>query len=247
MLPGDDLRRVDWRASARSRHPQVRRYRDERAGEWLICLDGSASMGAAPGVWRAALQVAAALAYLILRFDHRVGLVQFSDRVDRLRPPGRGRTTFVGLLHLLIEARPRAGGGASAPECCAPLVDRGRQTVLVTDALRPDAMRGALDRIAARGGGIELIHLTAPPPELSPGNQQIEDIESGARRTIAGGPGAGALADHQARELRSVLRHHCRERGIRYTHAPVGPPPDARLDWERVLLSHLGGSGGRGD
>ena len=120
MLPGDDPRRVDWRASARARHPLVRRYRDERAGEWLICLDRSASMGLVPDLWPRALQLAAGLAYLIMHFEHRVGLALFSDRVDHLVPPGRGQHAFLALVRALAQAQPEGAGGASEPERCRP-------------------------------------------------------------------------------------------------------------------------------
>ena len=79
FTPGDDPRRIDWRATARHRHPQVRRYCDEAAADWYIAVDCSASMmfGQAEK-WALAVQCAAAMAYLLIHLDNRVALLLFS-------------------------------------------------------------------------------------------------------------------------------------------------------------------------
>lgn len=240
LMPGDDQRRVDWRASARSRRPLVRRYRDERAGEWLICLDRSASMGAAPGVWPRALQLAAGLAYLVMHFEHRVGLALFSARLGHLVPPGRGERAFVGLVRVLAQAQPESAGGASEPECCLRLLDRGRRAVLISDCLRPDALIPALERMGAGSGGAELIHLAAPPPALPLGEQVIADVESGGRRPITVTEETRAAALSRWQDLNRELVHHCRTRHIPYTRVSLGGER-ADAGWERALLRHLTG------
>lgn len=88
--PGDNVRDIDWLATARSRRPQVRRFRNETSSDWYICLDNSASMGLHLGKWSLAVQLAAALAYLLIHLDNRVSIILFSDRVDSLRPSGAG-------------------------------------------------------------------------------------------------------------------------------------------------------------
>ncbi len=238
FVPGDDPRRIDWRASARSRADLIRRYRDERAGEWLVCLDRSASMGAATGVWPRALQLAAGALFLILHCEHRVGLVLFGDRLDRVLPPGRGRRAFPALVAPLASALPSPGGGDSRPECCAPLLERGRRAILISDCLRPDAMTGALDRLAAGSGGLELLHLAAPPPALPPGPCTIADAESGATRAIDATAQAQGAAALRYAELQSRLIVHCRKRHIRYTRSEWDAGAD---DWECVLLRHFAG------
>ena len=65
--PGDDIRAVDWRSSARSRHPQIRRYSDEAASDWCILLDCSSSMAFGRNrKWSLAVQCAAAMAYRLV-------------------------------------------------------------------------------------------------------------------------------------------------------------------------------------
>lgn len=246
LLAGESARRVDWRASARSRHPMVRRYRDERSGEWLICLDQSASMGVTTGVWTLGQQLAAASAYLIQHFGHRVGLALFDDRPGTLCPPARGRAAFLRIVQTLAKTRPRPAGGGSRPECCVPLLDRGRRLLLISDCLREDFMIPALDHLLAAGGGAELIQLDAPPPVLVDGPCLIEDAESGERRSIH----AGARSDTAARRAREAigqaLAAHCASRRIPHTRAEQAAHPDDPEHWQHIILGHLTRSGPTG-
>lgn len=247
LLPGEQARRVDWRASARARRTMVRRYRDERSGEWLICLDASASIGAAPGCWTLARQLAGAFAYLVQHFDHRVGLALFSDRLHAFEPPGRGHSAFLRIVETLARARPRTAGGGSEPECCAPLADPGRRLLLISDCLRADAMIPALERLLARGGGIELIHLQTPPPALPAGIHAIEDAETGERRSIQTGPDCDeAVGGRQARITES-LAAHCSARRIPFTRSAASPRPDDPDHWQRVVLAHVTGAASRAE
>ncbi|AUB82118.1 hypothetical protein THSYN_14945 [Candidatus Thiodictyon syntrophicum] len=250
LLPGDDPRRVDWRASARSRHPLVRRYRDERAGEWVICLDRSASMALVPDLWPRALQLAAGLAYLIMHFEHRVGLALFSARLDHLVQPGRGQHAFLALVRALGQAQPEGAGGASEPERCRPLLDPGRRAILISDYLRPDGMIPALNQLSATSGGVEVLHLAPAPPTLPLGEQVIADVEDGGRRPliVTVESRAAALARWQA--LNRDLERHCRARHIPYTRWNLGTglvgnrangANGTAEGWERTLLRHLTG------
>jgi uncharacterized protein (DUF58 family) len=241
-LPGDDPRRLDWRASARSRHPLVRRYRDERAGEWLLCLDRSASMGLVPAVWTRALQVTAGLAYLIMHFEHRVGLALFSDRIDHLVHSGRGDRAFLAVVRLLGQIRPEPTGGGSRPESCLPLLDRGRRAILVSDCLRPDSMLPALARMAATSGGLEVLHLAAPPPVLPLGARMITDGEDGDQRPVTITAASRVAALRHWEDLNRELSAYCHRRRIPYTRVDLESGTDAADGgWESVLLRHLAG------
>jgi uncharacterized protein (DUF58 family) len=234
LMPGDDPRHVDWRASARHRSLLVRRYRDERAGQWTLCLDRSASMGAAPGVWTLALTLTAALAYVLLALEHRVGLVLFSAGIDQRLPPGRGRGGYLALRCILAGARPHPRGGDSRLEACLPIVDRGGEAAVISDFLRPDAMCTALSRMAARCMAVHVLHIqgeTAVAP--TDGHLTLEDAESGERLDTVWSPDLVRGATERRQTLARGLEQHCRQRRIHYTSTAVDS------NWERVLLVHL--------
>ncbi len=99
--PGDDLRHIDWRQSSRRGQPMVRRYRDESASDWFICIDGSASMGLADK-WQMAVQLASALTYALIYGGHRVALAVFAERIHTYCPTGRGQLQYATVLRHLV-------------------------------------------------------------------------------------------------------------------------------------------------
>ena len=99
--PGDDIRTIDWRQSARNQRLVIRRYRDETAADWYICLDCSASVDWGGRKWPATVHLATALAYTLLYAGHRVAVLLFSDRIDGLCKLGRGAHHYAALLRTL--------------------------------------------------------------------------------------------------------------------------------------------------
>jgi uncharacterized protein (DUF58 family) len=234
MMPGDDPRHLDWRASARSIQPLVRRYRDERAGEWLLCLDRSASMAAAEGVWPMAQRLTAALGFLLLNLEQRVGLALFSEGLDELLPPGRGRAGYIALRRILVSTTPRSSGGASRLESCLPLLRSHRQAAVISDFLRPDGLRGALNGVIHRCDLVHVLRVTsAAGPRLPDGPLVVEDVESAERLSIRADAGLEDRLTARHTALGRDLELFCRRRGA------VCSTSRADASWERVLLDHL--------
>lgn len=237
IQPGDDPRSIDWRASARSRHLLVRRYRDERAASWLLLLDCSASMGWPNTTWRLAAQLTAALSFVVMTFGHRVGIALFSDQVLAAHPPGRGQAAYVAQRRLIAETRPVVAGGASRPESCVPIIGHGSRVVLISDCLRQDGMTGALARLSRSTGALELIGIAAAEavPELPESDRAVTlvDSEDGTRHSLVldGHTHAAMLAERD--KLLTRLGDYCRRHGIRWTMAAPHEP------WDWLLIRHL--------
>jgi uncharacterized protein (DUF58 family) len=143
-VPGDDVRQIDWNATARSGEPFVKRFREERDQTLLLLLDCSASMGfGTAGRTKAELAalVAALLAAAAHRVRDRVGLVAFSDRVLEEVAPGRGDAHAWRLLRV---AATRAGipRGRTALDRAlerVPTLARHRAIVVLLSDFRDDA------------------------------------------------------------------------------------------------------------
>ncbi len=99
---GDDIRHIDWRQTARRQHAVVRRFRDEAAADWTICIDCSASVGLRIRKWSMMVRLASALAYACLFSGHRVAMLLFSDRINNRCELGRGARHYSTLLNLLL-------------------------------------------------------------------------------------------------------------------------------------------------
>jgi uncharacterized protein (DUF58 family) len=231
--PGDDPRHIDWRASARSRRPQVRRYRDEASADWFLCLDVSASMGSAGGCkWTLARQLAYALAYVLLALGQRAGAVAFAGGPVARLPAGRGRHQLAHVLMQLRSLAPRAAGGATSLGAVATLVGPRDPLVVVSDFLREDALRPDLARLAHGGRELHAIAIGAPDDlRLPPAAAAIEDIESGARLEVE--PARAGAAAEAWRALSGELAAQCRARGIVHSRCTAGE------HWRDVVLRHL--------
>ena len=96
--PGDDIRHIDWRQTARRHEAVVRRFRNEAASDWFICVDCSASVGMHASKWLMSIRLASALAYTCLFSGHRVAMLLFSDRIQGMCHLGRGAHQFAALM-----------------------------------------------------------------------------------------------------------------------------------------------------
>jgi len=236
---GENLRNIDWRATARSRHPQLRRFRDEQTSDWHICLDCSASMTIAPGrKWHLAVQLAAALSYLLLHLGHRVALLGFNDRCTVLLPSGRGRHHYARLARILRDTVPvRQGGGSDLLQCVSRIAPR-HQVVVVSDFLAPQAMQPALRRMAAAGRSLQLMHIVDEAElTLSPGTSPVEllDVESLEGRTVTLSDDVLQSVRQAWQALRADLSQFSVKQGIRYTAC------NAHAHWKTVVMQHLKG------
>jgi len=118
-VPGDDVRRIDWNVTARLRKPFIKRHTEERELVVMLLVDASASghFGTAePDNAEAATKrelaavLAGALAFSAIRNGDRVGLLLFTDRVERYVPPRKTRAHVTRLLHELLYTRPQSAG-----------------------------------------------------------------------------------------------------------------------------------------
>ena len=236
--PGDDMRAIDWRATARSRRLQVRRHHHEAGADWVICIDRSASMAVADKrKWTLAAQLGAALAFVLLALGNRVGLAIFSERIDAVCPPGRGQRHYASVTRTLQRWSPVPAGGASALEVCAPLVRRGVSLVVISDFLAPDAMRAGLTRLRQRAGTLHALRVTSNADlAVDAGPATLVDAESSQALTVTVDPAAAAAewAAH-ATDLAAL----CAQLSITLTS------PSVEEDWKAAVLEHLLAVGAR--
>ena len=160
--PGDDIRGIDWRASARrSPHlgPVVRRYIEERERTLLFLLDASASMGFGRGgrsVAAYALELLAPLALAAAETGDRPGLLAFAEGTRSLIEPAPGRRAALRLIREALALEPRGGTDLAAACITADRLLKRRSIVFILSdfAAYPDAdtatWRPALTRLAAR-------------------------------------------------------------------------------------------------
>ncbi len=111
--PGDPFQAIDWKVTARMRRPYVKRFVEERELAVLLVVDVSASneFGTRRSLKRDLVaEVASTLALAAMRAGDPVGMLLFSDRIERYARPARGRNRNLRLLHELVSVRPEGKG-----------------------------------------------------------------------------------------------------------------------------------------
>jgi uncharacterized protein (DUF58 family) len=171
-VPGDDLRHIDWKATARRRKVITRQYEAERRQQVLLVLDTGRLMTAevAAGVPRLdfAVQAALELAYAAAQYDDNVGIMTFADGVQHFVAPERGRTGVRRVLDVLAVVQPKLVE-PDYPGAFRYLAARNRKralTVFFTDVID----RFASDALVANVATLRPRHLplavTLRNPEL---------------------------------------------------------------------------------
>jgi len=223
--PGDDVRRIDWNATARTNDVQVRLDVAERAlTSWLV-LDVSPSMrfGTADRrKWDVAEGVAVAMGHLASRRGNRVGVTTFGGDPPLTLPPRQGRAGLLGaLLAVCREPETERIGATSIGAALSHLARVARQrsvAVVVSDFRGPRDWRAPLLQLAARHA-VLAVEIRDPREQELPnvGHIWLVDPETGrklqvdtARRRLRERFAEAAAAEREelARELASLAVPH---------------------------------------
>lgn len=161
---GDDVRRIDWKAYGKFDRYFIKEYREATNLKTLIVLDASASMSyASDGLSKFdyGATLAASLAYLMLKQQDAVGLITFSDKIDKMIPPKAINGYLFALLKELENTKParETHGGLVLQELAGSLKRRGL-IILISDLLdEPEEVVKGLKQLRSRGNDVIVFHL----------------------------------------------------------------------------------------
>lgn len=191
---GDDIRTIDWNVTARTGHPHVKKYVEERELTVMILVDASASVHfASTGQMKnkLAAEIAAVLAFAAIRNNDKVGLLMFTDSPELYIPPKKGKSHVLRVIREILFFKPSAQA-TNLPMILEFLtkVLRRRSTVfIISDFLDSNSdystMRKSL-RIANQHHDLIAITLTDPREIDLPDCALVEltDAETGKKMVI---------------------------------------------------------------
>jgi uncharacterized protein (DUF58 family) len=198
--PGDELRHVDWKAYGKLDRYYVKQFEQESQLTVYLVLDASASMAFAGG-GLAKLEYAglslAALAYLVIQQQDRVGLVACGDReIETLVPPRARSTHLHDLLGVLDALMTKGAKGDESPAAClsriAELSRRKRALVVLASDLfdETDTTLKVLAQLRAQRHDVTVLHILDPHELTFPydGLTQFESLETANKLLV--NPGA---------------------------------------------------------
>ena len=111
--PGDDVRSIDWNVTARMNRPYVKIYEEERELTVMLLVDvsGSRNFGTVNQMKRDTMaEVAATLAFSTIENNDKVGVIFFSDKVEKFIPPKKGKSHVLHIIRELLSFEPEHTG-----------------------------------------------------------------------------------------------------------------------------------------
>ena len=189
--PGDDVRSIDWNVTARTGEPYVKSYVEERELTVMLVVDVSRSgdFGTRNRFKRElAGELAAVMSFAATTNNDRVGLLLFTDRVELLVPPRKGRSHVLRMVRDLLVFRP-VGSGTDirlALDTVHRMLKRRSIVFLVSDFLAdPESYRQAM-LVTNRRHDVVAFDLSDPLEQeiADVGIMALEDAESGQLRWV---------------------------------------------------------------
>ena len=111
--PGDDVRSIDWNVTARLNRPFIKVYEEERELTVMLLVDvsGSRDFGTQGQFKRDTMaEIAATLAFSTIENNDKVGVLFFSDRIEKFIPPKKGKTHVLHIIREMISFEPQSHG-----------------------------------------------------------------------------------------------------------------------------------------
>jgi len=214
--PGDDVRDIDWNVTARMGHPYVKLYREERELTILLLVDVSSSGQFGSGEQlknELSAELAAVLAYAAVKNSDKVGLIIFSDMIEKFIPPKKGRNHVWRVIREVLEHTPRSTRTdiSAALDFLNKITSRRVIAFLISDFIAQGYEK--LLRITNKKHDVIALSITDPRERELPavGLVELEDAETGETLVIDTSDAAlrkkfSTGAARQARETQEIFR-----------------------------------------
>jgi uncharacterized protein (DUF58 family) len=186
--PGDDVRAMDWKVTARTGEPHIKRYIEQREQFLYLLVDVSASILESPGGRKRAsiTEICSLLTMAAVRNNDRVSLILFTDCVEMVIPPGKGRPHALRIMDALLNFQPqgRATEFETVLSRFGHMARKHSVVFVLSDFLATDYLQ-ELRALAGRHD-INAVNVLDPQTRMTPNKELIhmEDTETGARRFV---------------------------------------------------------------
>jgi uncharacterized protein (DUF58 family) len=186
---GDDIRTIDWNVSARFNHPFVKIFEEERELTVMLVVDlsGSGTFGSALALKNeVAAEICAVLAFSAIKNNDKVGLLLFTDRIEKFLPPKKGRAHILRIIRELISFRPSGTRTnlREALEYFNHVTKKRSIAFILSDFL--DTGYDRILRVVSRKHDLIAVELSDPREESLPaaGLIALRDAETGESRWV---------------------------------------------------------------
>ena len=140
---GDDIRNIDWNVTARFDKPYIKVFEEERELTVIILVDvsGSLDFGSEETTKRDFVtEIAACLSFSAISNNDKIGVILFSDRIEKFIPPKKGRQHILRIIRELLTFEPQGKGtdAAQALQYLTSVIKRRSTVFMISDFMCPD-------------------------------------------------------------------------------------------------------------
>jgi len=186
---GDDIRSIDWNVTARFNHPFIKVFEEERELTVMLLIDvsGSGNFGTTVSLKKDIMtEVAAVLSFSAIFNNDKIGVIFFSDKVEKFIPPQKGRTHILRIIRELLDFKAES----QRTNLDEPLrfltnaIKKRCTTFIISDFIVPDFEQAL--RIASNKHDIVALKVYDPLEKAFPnvGLVKVSDSETGAEKWI---------------------------------------------------------------
>jgi len=187
---GDDIRDIDWNVTARHNRPYVKVYEEERELTVMLLVDvsGSRLFGAVGAPKREMIaEIAATIAFSAIQNNDKIGVVFFSDRIEKFIPPKKGRKHILFIISQLLDFTPESRGTdiAMVLRYFSDAIKKRCTTFLISDFIDPNDYYKALSIASNRHDvyGIQ-VYDKRDAQMTDVGLMRIQDLETGRQQWV---------------------------------------------------------------
>jgi uncharacterized protein (DUF58 family) len=178
--PGDEVRSIDWNVTARMNHPFIKKFVEERELTLMLLVDlsGSGLFGSIQQSKRElAAEIASVLAFSAIRNNDKVGLILFTDEVEKYMPPRKGRHYVLRVIReiLFFEPKRRGTNLNQALEFLSRVTTHHSIAIILSDFLA-SGNTSQVSRFKAGGLGVSASLAQASLPALRQANRRHDVV-----------------------------------------------------------------------
>lgn len=189
-VPGDDVRDIDWNVTSRYNKPYVKVYEEEREMTVMLLVDvsGSRRFGAVgERKMEKMAEIAATLAFSSIQNNDKVGVILFSDKIEKFIPPKKGRKHILLIIREIINFEPESKGTdvGNALQFLTNAIKKRTTTFLISDLIDFHDYTKSL-QVASRKHDLATIQVYDRRDSEMPdvGLVKMRDLETGAEAWI---------------------------------------------------------------
>ncbi len=226
---GDDVRDIDWNVTARFHRPYVKVFEEERELTVMLLVDmsGSLDFGTARQMKRdMAAEIAATIAFSAIQNNDKIGVIFFSDKIEKYIPPKKGRKHILYIIRELLTFQPQSlkTDVGEAVSYLTRVMKRRCTSFVISDFCDTHDFSQQM-QIANRKHDVVALQVYDPLAKALPdvGLLKVRDAETGHEMFV----------DTSSKKLRAAHTRHWMEQQSRLTHAFA----KGHIDWVSVATN----------